>query len=453
MIDPTGTHLLNPFRNRPGTKSYAPQVTMGANPTQYNPLAARTFGFRLPILVAGWGYDIFGRPVPNHGEKLDLINDTSANPRYSYFGFAGASGLSANNPRGVPPPFGSEVPSNKYVGGPLDVRYNQRHGVWQTDHAFLAKIQGAKKVTGKRYTNEYYWSEVEVRFNPISMTTPTTPVNDFAFWDNNRPAQGTAINLSELSTDVKYQIYSELPSGTIVEMKSYLVPKSATPDAQGFRYEPIYIFNHVNDQPIFLRIDWNENLGYPAPLTSEDAVYNNFAGMTNRFLYRAEVMYFDAEYAGTLQFQATWGGFKSYNPPIYVQAVNSLEWGNPVGKRGLVAPGVITKIGDLQGSTADTNLNWTGSIIPANSKSVYPSGFSIRPISHNSIVEGRRLNFSITSSSDPQGTPFMAAVSTTGTIYHFSMANAHDGNCITGIWPFYNTNVDADVAENTETRR
>lgn len=429
MIHPTGTHTLNPFRARPNNRANNPGVTMGNTPGDYDPDNARGFALKLPIMVAGWGYDIFGRPVPNHAKNLSAIN---ANPDPSYYGFANSSGLSAQNPRGTPPPYGAEVPPEKYIGGVLDVRYNQRHGVWQTDHGFYARITSVTKATGKRYVNLYNWEEVEVTKNSFEAGI-TEPFNRAVV----SPANGQAVNIAELSTNTNDAVYSSLPIGTIIELKSHLVEKSGDGD---FTLRPIYLFNQPTNQNVFLRIHWDSNQGYPAPLTVEDASYNNLAGMSNRFLYLAEVMYFDAAYTGAFSPASPFGGFRSYSPQVWVQAINIMEFGNPVGLRGVVAPGVITATGSLTNGTP--NLSWPGSNVPANAKSAYPSGFSIRPIWHNTYLEAKRL----TGLSN-------AGLNAAGPVYYFAHPNAHDGSCETGIWPFYNATIDSTIGEHTAVKR
>ena len=108
----------------------------------------------------------------------------------------------------------------------------------------------------------------------------------------------------------------------------------------------------------------------------------------------------------------------------------------------MVSPGVITVLKDGALSIGTPNLNWTGVVIPDGSKSAYPSGFSIKAISHNTIVEGTRL----TGMND-------SSVTNYGPVYYFSCPNAHDGSCSTGIWPFRNLTHDSGAGENTLVQR
>jgi hypothetical protein len=117
-----------------------------------------------------------------------------------------------------------------------------------------------------------------------------------------------------------------------------------------------------------------------------------------------------------------------------------MEFGNPAGARGVVAPGVITATGAL--SNATPNLSWTGSDVPGSARSVYPSGFSIKPIWHNTHLEAKRLP----GLSD-------SGINESGPVYYFAHPNAHDGNCETGVWPFYNSTVDSTIGENTVVKR
>jgi hypothetical protein len=432
MINPTGTHTLNPFRARPNRQAGTPNVSMGTKPGEYDANNARGMAIKSPVLIAGWGYDVFGRPIPSQAEKLQTLNSATSS---AYYGFANTSGI-VQDPRGTPAPYGAEVPAEKYVGGALDVRYNQRHGVWQTDHGFLGKITAITKQTesNKNFYNVYDWEEVEITKDAIGGTAQSPVDRALSF-----PAKGKAINLSELTTNTNDAVYSEVPIGTIVELKSYLAPVS---DGE-FTLKPVYAFNQATNQNVFLRIDWNINFGYPAPLSNEDPSYTDSTfRMCNRFLYRAEVMYFDATNTSSPAFGSPWGGFKSYAPQIFVQAINLVEWGNPVGARGMVSPGVITIENGGAVSASTPNLDYTGSVIPAGAKSAYPSGFAIRPISHDTIVEGKRLTGLRDSS-----------VTTYGPLYYFQVPNAHDGGCERGIWPFNNTTQDTGAGELTTVKR
>jgi len=433
LINPTGTHTLNPFRARIDRLAGDLTVSMGDIPGQYNPDDARAIGLKSPVVIAGWGHDIFGRPIPSQGEKLSTIN-TNTETNSAYYGFANTSGITID-PRGTPAPYGAEVPADKFVGGVLDVRYNQRHGVWQGDHTFLARITAISKQqpTKKRFYNIYDWEEVEITKDPLQSAN-TEPVNRGL----TNPAKGKAINLSELTTNVNDAVYTEVPVGTIIELKAYLAPV----DDGEFTLKPIYVFNHQTNQNVFLRIDWNIELGFPAPLSDGDPKYTDGAvRMCNRFLYRAEVMYFDSTNVDA-SFSSPWGGFKSFTPAIYVHAINLVEWGNPVGARGMVSPGVITVENGNTVSCSTPNFDWVGCSLGGNGKSAYPSGFAIRPISHDTLTEGKRL----LGLQD-------ASVTSYGPVYFFNIPNAHDGGCTTGVWPFNNVTLDTGAGELTTVRR
>ena len=433
MINPTGTNTLNPFRARINRNAGSPGVSMGISPTEYNADNARGMAHKGPLIIAGWGYDIFGRPAPSQATSLSILNAGSKTNSAQY-GFANNSGSSID-PRGTPAPYGAEVPAEKYVAGALDVRYNQRHGVWQADPVFLGKITYVEKAAaGKNIYNIYGWEEVEITKDVIGGNAQE-PINRAIA----APAQGKAINLSELTLNTKDAVFQEVASGTIIELKSYLAPVS---DGD-FTLKPIYIFNHNTTQNVFLRIEWNTNEGYPAPLAAADAVWTGAGlGFCNRYLYKAEVVYFEKTHVEAPVGGSPWGGFKGYATPVYTQAINLIEFGNPVGARGMVSPGVITVLKDGQLNSSTPNLDWTGASIPGGSKSAYPSGFSIKAISHNTIVEGTRL----TGMKDSSVTDY-------GPVYYFSCPNAHDGSCSTGIWPFRNLNHDSGAGEHTVVQR
>ena len=432
MINPTGTNTLNPFRARINRNAGSPGVSMGNSPTDYNADNARGMAHKGPLIIAGWGYDIFGRPAPSQAASLSTLNDGSKINSAQY-GFANNSGLSIDS-RGTPTPYGAEVPAEKYVAGALDVRYNQRHGVWQADPVFLGKITSVEKTTtNKNIYNIYGWEEVEITKDVIGGNAQD-PIDRVI----NVPAKGKAINLSELTLNIYDAVFQEVASGTIIELKSYLAPFS---DGD-FTLKPIYIFNHNTTQNVFLRIEWNTNEGYPAPLADADDQWTaGGLGFCNRYLYKAEVVYFEKTYTEGFG-GSPWGGFKGYTPAVYTQAINLIEFGNPVGQRGMVSPGVITVLKDGGLSTSTPNLNWIGASIPNTSKSAYPSGFSIKAISHNTIVEGTRLTGMDNNS-----------VTSYGPVYYFSCPNAHDGSCSTGVWPFRNLALDSGAGENTVVKR
>ena len=434
MINPTGTNALNPFRARINRNAGSPGVAMGSYPNDYNADNARGMAHKGPLIIAGWGYDIFGRPAPSQAASLSALN-VGSKTNSAYYGFANNSG-SAIDSRGTPAPYGAEVPAEKYVAGALDVRYNQRHGVWQADPVFLGKITSVEKTTtNKNIYNIYGWEEVEITKDVIGGNAQD-PINRAI----TAPAKGKAINLSELTLNIRDAVFQEVASGTIIELKSYLAPNQASdPD---FTLKPIYIFNHNTTQNVFLRIEWNTNLGYPAPLAAADAQWTAAGlGFCNRYLYRAELVYFEKTYTEGVG-GSPWGGFTGYTPAVYTQAINLIEFGNPVGARGMVSPGVITVLKDGALSIGTPNLNWIGANIPGGSKSAYPSGFSIKAISHNTIVEGTRL----TGMND-------SSVTNYGPVYYFSCPNAHDGSCSTGIWPFRNLTHDSGAGENTLVQR
>jgi len=63
----------------------------------------RGVGLRLPLILAGWGYDLDGVPVPS-GTSTDLFKGDY--------------------------PSGYQVDPSNYVAAPLDVRYDRDRGVW-----------------------------------------------------------------------------------------------------------------------------------------------------------------------------------------------------------------------------------------------------------------------------------------------------------------------------------
>ena len=433
MIVPNGTHAANPFSARANKQSGPAPVSMGDSPGKWNSTDARGLAIKLPMMVAGWGYDIFGRPVPSKASGLSTLN---AQPNMGYYGF---SNTHSGDARGSPPGYGAEVPVQDFVGGILDVRYNQRHGVWQTDHSFFAKITDVFRINPdptRKYIFEYQWEEVEVTYNATKGQNSGDPFNRSL----SNPASGRAVNVAELVGNANDAQFSYIKPGSVVEIKSYLVPK--TGDGE-YTLEPVYLFNQQTDGTVFLRVHWNSTEGYPAPLSNEDASYGagNF-NMCNRFLYKAEVMKWEGgSNLSNAQGKAPFGQLVSFSTPVFVQCINISELGNPVGIRGVVAPGVITATGGITASTT-RNTQWTGSSIPTGANSTYPSGFMIKPIWHNTVVEGRRMHGMLN-----------AGLDSSGPLYYFQASNAHDGNCATGIWPAFNVVADSLAGEHTTVKR
>lgn len=86
-----------------GTDNEDPPETYLTNSDLYEPKSTRLVGMRLPMVAAGWGYDINGKPVPNADTKAGLSNNFASDY--------------AKNPR-------------NWKVGPVDFRWDDSRKVW-----------------------------------------------------------------------------------------------------------------------------------------------------------------------------------------------------------------------------------------------------------------------------------------------------------------------------------
>ena len=440
MEIPKDTHGLVPgdtsdlvpnLRNRP--------VPQGNAPGTINPFTARFIGLSGPVAIAGWGYDIFGRPAPGAVNLAELNGRDGQSRDYSQTRFITKDAGGAKFPLG-----GESLPTH-HVGGMLDVRYDPRHGLWRTNHFFLAEITGVVSTGNSIFCNRYGWREIEIHeINRPDPTTKNFPTNEFDFpyparsYDVTNGIQNYAVNLAEASANQYDRIYHKIPSGTIVQMRSINVLKANNSNDPVFNdYQPLYVFEQAGYNSVFIKILGYDGT-YPAPLSEGDASplgdinnYNN-GRMPNRWLYQGVIVQFNGVNVQNEQDKpgrTPFGVFVDDEsiPSTYrkVQCINLIELGNPPGKRGMICPGVVTATGN---SIAPTNV-WPNGVpggitFTGGTKSAYPKGFAVQPVCSGTIVEARRLP-------NPNG------VANYGPIYYFQVENAHDGGCASGVWPFY----------------
>lgn len=431
-----------------------------------DPFTARFIGLSLPVAMVGWGYDIFGRPVPgkNTIQQMNGLNNGSQPVDYSLSRFNSGSG------DGAKMPFGGEALSSQYVAGMLDVKYDPRHGLWKTHPVFLAEITGVVATGNSLFTNLYGWREIELQdwTNPDPFQIPVCPARSYevnVVTESDKKILNFAINLSESASDIHDRVFYKVPSGTVVEMRSINVFTSGTftnsdPGTHG--YSPIYVFNQATTSSCFIKILGFDGT-YPAPLSNQDkyepSSINYFAGkMCSRFLYKGVVVSFSG---GDLSSTDNSSEMSRYNTPFgnfieelsiptsmrFVDCINLNEMGNPVGKRGMVCPGVVTATGSaIEGANFATAIWPDGipnSIVLTNAKSSYPKGFAIQPICSGTIVEARRLH-----------TPGYRGGSTQlGPVYYFNSPNAHDGGCASGIFPAFGPSNEQSADPGTTRKR
>ena len=75
MEIPKDSHGLIPGDTTLANAKIRP-VPQGTTPGTINPFAARFIGLSAPIGIAGWGYDLFGRPCPG-AISLEKLNGKS----------------------------------------------------------------------------------------------------------------------------------------------------------------------------------------------------------------------------------------------------------------------------------------------------------------------------------------------------------------------------------------
>lgn len=96
---------------------------------QMVPSSVRTYGFRGPMHVVGWGYDMFGHPAPNYASGWGMASGAFGSVAPSS-GFLGTGFL--------PTYHGANVSPAHYRAGPVDLRWNQHLGVWTSPQSVYA---------------------------------------------------------------------------------------------------------------------------------------------------------------------------------------------------------------------------------------------------------------------------------------------------------------------------
>lgn len=121
-----------------------------------NPSRVRALGLKLPQSCVGWGYDIFGHPVPNFREDWNasgVINTTHYNavPSGQFLG------INKN-----PVEHGSDVPLHFWKSGPVDLRWNNERKVWSPPQSVYSATIKATYIDGSRYNEVtgFYFSEL-----------------------------------------------------------------------------------------------------------------------------------------------------------------------------------------------------------------------------------------------------------------------------------------------------
>ena len=453
----TRTDAIRPRGVAGGSGPNAPQA---AASDFGDPFTARFMGLSMPVAMVGWGYDLFGRPVPGKStlKKMNGENNGSVQVDYSKSTFNSGSG------DGAKMPFGGESLPGQHVAGMLDVRYDPRHGLWKTHPVFLAEITGVLATGNSLFTNRYGWREIELQnwtaIDPF--VVPECPARSYdVVSGENKKILNFAINLSESATDEQDRIFYKVPSGTVVEMRSINVFSSGdiTAGDPGLNeYTPVYVFNQAVNSSCFIKILGFDGT-YPAPLSNQDKYDPTPANYTadkmcSRFLYQGVIVSFSG---GLIASDDIPNGMKRYATPFgkfieeesiptgmrFVHCINLNEMGNPVGKRGMVCPGVVTATGSVTGTADFAPKIWPdgvpNGISLLNAKSSYPKGFAVQPICSGTIVEARRLHTPGYRGGSVEGG------TTNGPVYYFSLANAHDGGCASGVFPAFGATMEPNA--------
>lgn len=103
---------LNPFQSGNDMKIFSGRENFA---DVYDPTTARPVALRAPLVLAGWGYDIGGNPVPN------AASGYPDNPSIEF-----SSGYLTN--------------PNLWKVGPLDARWDEDRAVWSTNNTVLAVV-------------------------------------------------------------------------------------------------------------------------------------------------------------------------------------------------------------------------------------------------------------------------------------------------------------------------
>ena len=449
-------NILNPFEIRNGKTIYrnvsaGPTASEGSSIDQFNAFEVRSVGFRAPMNIVGWGYDLFGRPVPNSLSTILGMNGQE-NSEQDYFG----QYFETDTNDKAPVPYGGESSPLKYVGGGLDVRYDIRHGLWKGDHSFLAEIIGYKTRPVSQessYIREYEWREVEFgnKFSDDPFRRGSYSENYGSAFTSDEllyparsyylPESGVinpAINIAEVGfmsvtvdgeniTKSGKPVYCQpVTSGTIVEIKAV-----SSHDGEG-NIGPSYIFNRPTDNYIIVR------LTNASPLTEglDDTGVTEGSSPGRQKIGTIENPITRWVYSGVPQkFVSLEVG---QNPPtdyesIYMQGIGYFvdDDSYPVDQVELIN---LTEYGN---TTSDLiNIRRSGNqsalVAPGVNLSIaqYPSGYAMRPIAYTN-QEGNSYPGTFVKAYylEDQSANSLKLFPPT---FYFSMANAHDGCCSAG---------------------
>jgi len=442
---------LNPFLGVENTNILR-GIPQGSNPPsqgEYNDdfdsQSVRGMGHRGPLVIVGWGYDLQGRPVPNKLGNMSSINDIGEGSTAYYkhefkSDFVGPAVYGEKNFA----PYGGSVQTRDYKAGTLDVRYDNRRGMWTADHSFLAKLTGAEAFGTGNYVGEkgtsfykYKWTEVDHYHSQRFIREPDP---EFFKPSSSRTSdiQTHAINIAEcmttwatgyLSTSCPAPFYPPLPSGTIVEMKTYFTFNLNGPMPDQPKFIPVCIFDRARTPGQYVMIKSSVQMEINVGVGLKTQVANHWT----RYIYTGRIIQWmnpDPEIDHMAQNFSFARGFDTQGYPLSsheecvtnlenrspllghydVDMINTVEWTNPDGTDGggIVNPGI---------DTCGTD---------------YPEGFAMKPISAGTIVFARPMyGAEFASAEGPHNvyTTFPTASGGAQPAWSFQLVNHHDGIC------------------------
>lgn len=447
---------LNPFLGVENTnilRGVAQGVSpprQGINNDTFDSQNVRGMGHRGPLVIVGWGYDMQGRPVPNKLETMGNINNVESGSTAYYkhefkSDFTGPDSHGGKNYA----PYGGSVQSRDYKAGTLDVRYDNRRGMWTADHTFLAKLTGSEAYGSGVLLDidattfyRYKWTEVDHWFpdrfinepDPATFKPASSKTSDILTY---------AVNLSECMipldgangylTDTTAPFYPPLPSGTIVEMKTYFAFNPYWTGEGGVEpyFIPVGVFDKARTPGQYVMIESYVNM----QLDEDPGLRTAYVDHENRYVYTGKIIQWmnpstsddvshphfsfargfdteDVHLADHTECDTTLAVDTSPLLIDTVEMINTVEWTNPRGgsstASGIMNPGINTCGVD------------------------YPEDFSMKAISSGTIVFARPMN----------GAEFVAAgaIPNVYTIFpsqsgvhqpawSFQLVNHHDGTC------------------------
>lgn len=356
----------------------------------------RTHGWKTPVQVVGWGYDIFGYPAPNSCEGwYTSAYNSGVVPGTEFISHTGSFNAL----------HGSNVTPNNWLAGPVDMRWDQLRKIWTGNcgGVYAARVTNVY-VDGDTYAagSGYYAENVSydvMRFDGIADQTKLIGVSHIG----PKPATNTykiiPLNVGDFCFIVHYLDDNDLPRYGVWLTELPAVEECATSGTESFysNFDGVYVSDPSGGNPadssgLLIGVElFNGLSNFPLPyqyggLGSSSGIYPSGYSQINIF---------DAT---TLNFTS---GNTSLNLTSGYITFNNVTFTVPTGLTGLnevILPssGILTTRNDL-----DTRLPTIPSAV--NTTFQYPVG-----------VTGTMRNWSYNSGILESST----AIVTTGNLYH-----------------------------------